>query len=452
VIPTTSAQSLAYNLQIGAYGDPASTGNIGVQVEIKTHISDVYAPDLGNAFWVGNNLINGAFIQFGYQLSPSYSPTCLGGEVTNGQVKCQGSPEYIGNSDARWFWEYWPNLNTIHFYYGIGEAHSAGSEGSWHLYTIEPNAANGWNFVLDGQTVASFNNVQYTASKDHAFIVAEELSISSVSTGKLGPVEFRNLQYLGQTDREWHQVTSLIALSGCGMISPNCGTNPYGISVEGPNDILAGNGLQLREEGELLWPRLNTLTLSVPNSAQLMVDGRIYGTGPTQISLVSGEHTLTLPEYIQINATSRLRFDGWSDGYVSADRSVNVSSDMSLEAIYVTQYKLTTQSTAQSVAVQGWYDQDTIASFPTESSWQLTTTSLQFFNGWYENGVLVSNSASSFIVMNRPYTVEPGWHSYSIFPPFFIILGIVGAFYVGKRVQYSRGSEDEGPTEAVNRQ
>jgi len=258
VIPTAqSAQLFEYNLQIGAFGDSASIGNIGVQVEIKTHVTNIYAPDLGDAFWVGNNLINGAFIQFGYELSPTYSPTCLGGEVTGGQVKCQGSPQYVGNRDARWFWEYWPNLDNIDFYYGIGEAHSVGSEGSWHLYTIEPNVANGWNFVLDGQTVASVNNFQYTTSKNSAFIVAEEANISPVSTGKLGPVEFRNLQYLGQTDREWHKVTSLTALSGCGVISPNCGTIPYGIAVEGPNDILAGTGLQARQEGELLWPALN---------------------------------------------------------------------------------------------------------------------------------------------------------------------------------------------------
>ena len=449
VIPTASAQLFEYSLQIGAVGDSASIGNIGVQVEIKTHVSDVYAPDLGDAFWVGNNLINGTFIQFGYELSPSYSPTCLSGEVSGGQGKCQGSPENIGNGDARWFWEYWPNLNTIHFYYGIGEAHSAGNEGSWHLYTIEPNAANGWNFVLDGQTVASFNNFQYTASKDPAFIIAEEVNMSPESTGKLGPVEFRNLQYLKQTDREWHQVTSLIALSGCGVISPNCGTTPYGISIEGPNDILAGTGLQTRQEGELLWPRLNTLTLNVPYSTQIMVDGSYYGTGPIQISLLSGEHTLTLPEHIQIDGTSRLRFDGWSDGYASPNRTVNLSSDASLEAIYVTQYKLTIQSTAQPVAVEGWYDQGTIASFPTESSWQLTNTSLQVFNGWYENGVLVSNSPSSSVLMNRPYTVEPVWYSYSIFPPLFIILGALGVLYVGKGSLYSSGSEDEGPTKAV---
>jgi len=273
VIPTASAQSFVYNLQIGAFGDSASTGNVGVQVEIKTHISDVYAPDLGDAFWVGNNLINGAFIQFGYQISSSYSPACISGEVTKGQVKCQNSPEHIENGDARWFWEYWPNLNVIDFYYGVGDAHSAGSEGSWHLYTIEPNAAEGWNFVLDGRTVANFNNFQYAASKDPAYMVAEEANLSPESTGKLGPVEFRNLQYLGQTDREWHQVRSLIALSGCGAISPNCGTVPYGISVKGPNDILAGTGLQTRQEGELIWPGLNTLTLSVPYSARIMVNG-----------------------------------------------------------------------------------------------------------------------------------------------------------------------------------
>ena len=161
--PVARAQD-TYALQVGAWGDDASRGNSGIAANIRTHVYSVSA-DYGNSFWVGDILANGGFIQFGYQLSsPGYY--CLNGEIVGVQTICQGSADTIGNNDARWFWQYWPNPNTIDFYSGIGSANSAGPDGSWHLYQILPNEENGWTFVLDGKTVSSINNFQWAPSRD----------------------------------------------------------------------------------------------------------------------------------------------------------------------------------------------------------------------------------------------------------------------------------------------
>jgi hypothetical protein len=58
-----------YSLQAGAWGDDASQHNLGVRAEIRTHI---YEADDGtfDYFWIGDNLVDGAFIQFGYAFQP----------------------------------------------------------------------------------------------------------------------------------------------------------------------------------------------------------------------------------------------------------------------------------------------------------------------------------------------------------------------------------------------
>lgn len=144
------AQTL-YSIQVGAWGDDASRGNMGAGVEIQTNVATLASQDLLNYFWVGDNLQGGAFIQFGYALwSPGYY--CMYGETIGGFTNCSGASETIGYGDARWFWQYWPNAKVDDFYAGVGPANSAGSEASWHLYQIWPNVDNGWNFVLDGAT------------------------------------------------------------------------------------------------------------------------------------------------------------------------------------------------------------------------------------------------------------------------------------------------------------
>jgi len=266
-IPVTNAQ-VEFNLQVGATADNGSLGNIGIRADIRTNSYNVSKPDLADAFWVGNNLENGSFIQFGYILQPgSY---CLAGKVTGEHVHCQTKYQRIGESDARWFWEYWPNASNPLFYFGTGGSNSAGTQGSWHNYEIEPNPQNGWSFILDGRQVANFST-HYAPSKDPAYMVAEKVTLS-IAPGGLGPVEFRNLAYLKQDG--WHNSTALYALVGCG-VNPVCITNPYGVSLESANQIIAGSGLSQPQDRDLLWSISQQQQTSSPNYTM----NGIYGTG-----------------------------------------------------------------------------------------------------------------------------------------------------------------------------
>lgn len=429
--PRTVAAQTQYSIQVGAWGDEASIGNMGIGAEIRTHIYNVASSDLVNYFWVGDYLENGAFIQFGYALfGPGHY--CSYGETVGDSTDCLGSAETIGYNDARWFWQYWPNPKVIEFYGGVGPANSAGPDGSWHDYQISPNLANGWNFLLDGQSVWAFNNYRATKSIDQAHIVAEEVTSAASASGRLGPVEFRNLSYL--TDNYvWRQVTSLSAMSECGVVSTNCGIIPYGVSVVGPDDIMAGTGQQPNLDSVLLWPRTFTFTLSVPSEAEVSVDGNSYtsSNGSVNLPLLEGSHTVVVPEVIPIDSMERLRFLGWSDGSTDLNRTIDLSSDTSLQVNYIQQYKLSIISPI-SASGDGWYDQGSTASFSTDSGWQLTVTSLQVFGGWYDNSLLVSRSGSDAIQIDRPYRLRAAWGVYPLLPALLIILSAVDFVYLYK--------------------
>jgi hypothetical protein len=277
-MPRTMAGQARYSIQVGAYGNDASRGNMGVRAEIRTSITPPIGEDLGDSFWVGDGLQNDAFVQFGYALSrPGYY--CLYGETMEDQGNCLGSVDRIGYGDGRWFWEYWPNPTAMDFYYAVGPANSTGPVGSWHAYQISPDAASGWNFVLDGCRVWSFNMFPAVKSTTPAYMVAEELSGSPSASGSLGPVEFSNLQYW-DSYKTWQPVTSLRAISECGGTSLKCGRPiPYGVTALGQNHIIAGTGEQPTNTGSLLWSTTFTLTASTPSDVCVRVDPLAASSG-----------------------------------------------------------------------------------------------------------------------------------------------------------------------------
>jgi len=244
-LSTVQAHLNKYSPQVGAWGDSASIGNMGAQVEIRTHIYEAKPPDL-DYFWVGDNLQNGAFIQFGYSFEPGNM--CLRGEGIGQSFDCSGGSDMLGSADGRWEWQYWPNATGSVFYLGRGTANSAGPDGSWHNYSIVPNSEGDWSFHLDGKQVASIP-FAWTNSIKAAYLVAEK-STDNIDFGQLGPVEFQNLSYL--TPDCWHSVTSLTAIVGHAVNTENV-TNPYGVQLLGPNHVVAGSNIAQPSPEQLLW-------------------------------------------------------------------------------------------------------------------------------------------------------------------------------------------------------
>jgi len=273
-----SSQAFNQPIQVGAWGDEASVGNNGVQVEIQTNAYNVSSQG-NDAFWVGDVLSDGSFVQFGYLiLSPGYY--CIRGHVTENGSSCLGEGDNVGFSDARWFWAYFPNVQVVNnWYYGFGSANSAGSNGTWHLYSILPSASGDWTFSMDGARVYS-SNFPSSTSRSPAHLVAEKASGPYLS--QLGPVEFRGLAYLG-SDSVWHATSSLAPIDGCGSAGSNpCSVSTaYGVESAGPNDVIAGSSVSNSDPGQPIWERQSTCTLGT----KLVTLGTV-GSAPLNVTLI----------------------------------------------------------------------------------------------------------------------------------------------------------------------
>ena len=244
----SSAQVYAWNtLQVGVRGDQGSQGSSGVSVAIRTHIYQAREGEL-DYFWVGTDLTNGAFIQFGYSLQPGNY--CLKGEAISGDSICLGKWDNISLSDGRWQWQYWPNKYWIDFYWGIGSANSVGTNGTWHTYSIVANAkGTGWGFQLDGKEVDHILFPTSYSATPLKFIAEKGFSSRQQGVG-LGPVEFRNLSFLKRDG--WHLTETLKASLVC---APQCTfPNPFGVTVDGAGGyMIAGSGIKQPANGALLW-------------------------------------------------------------------------------------------------------------------------------------------------------------------------------------------------------
>jgi len=329
--------------------------------------------------------------------------------VVLGHNSCRGPMTSVGNDDPRWFWEFWPNIQDPSTYiFGMEQYGGViGSEGSWHTYRIIADPA-GWNLELDRLSIAVVNTPSIQSSQP-VYVVVEEVTSKPQASGTLGPVEFRNLAYFKNSG--WHTVETLNAISNCGALNPYCGISiPYGVSVQGPNDILAGTGLTTRQDGEYLWGSL-ALTITFPSNGVVMIDGKSYGSGNVQLSVQPGSHSVSVKPIIQLGNGSRLRFDHWSDNSLVNNRTLRVTADTSLQAFYVLQYELTIESEYPATGA-GWYDVGSVANF-TASPYPVFTSNpvgLLSFSGWYlQNGTLITTSGSGSIVMNSAYVMEALW-------------------------------------------
>jgi len=186
----------------------------------------------------------------------------------------------VALSDARWFWAYFPNAQVVDdWYYGFGPANSVGSNSTWHLYSILPSGLGDWSFVMDGVTVYT-SNFSSNPSTSPAHLVAEQTSGPYLS--QLGPVEFRDLAYLG-ADSQWHGTSSLSLIDGCGAAADGSClvSNAYGVESAGPNDVIAGSNVPTPVEGQLVWERESTCTLGT----NLSTIGQV-GDAPLNVTLI----------------------------------------------------------------------------------------------------------------------------------------------------------------------
>jgi len=156
------------------------------------------------------------------------------------------------------------------------------------------------------------------------------------------------------------------------------------------------------------------LTLRVPATVAVTVDGVKQPPGPVQLPVLAGAHNLSVPVTTQVDNSTRLKFDSWADGFFVPNRTVKISSSRSYEAVYATQYRLTIAGQVASATGQGWYDAGSIATFSVADtepmSGMIGLLGGKFrFQGWYEGNKLETNSSTDMIVMDKPHTLTVLW-------------------------------------------
>jgi hypothetical protein len=108
------------------------------------------------------------------------------------------------------------------------------------------------------------------------------------------------LEYLTQSG--WTSAQTLVALSGCAVLSDSSISNPYGVVSLGPNHIIAGSDIPLAHMGDLLWTS-DYVTLNVEADQNAIVAVRVL----TNTSTYSGSFFIQIPRstfaYVWLEST-----------------------------------------------------------------------------------------------------------------------------------------------------
>ena len=309
---------------------------MGIRVGIQTHLYDTY-PVVFDYFWIGSVLANGAFIQFGYGFQPGPATYCLEAFVRGGVTNCMGKSELVSNTEGRWEWQYWPDVNGRDFYYAIGPANSVGVNGTWHEYSIVRSGSQ-WDFLLDNVVVGNLTAAA-SISRDPPLMLAEKTGTDQL-VGSLGPVAFRGLGYF--KENVWRSVESLLVVRSCSPTQACNPDQPFGVSFVGGN-VLTGSVDEKPEGGELLWTSgFVTLNIVAHQNAQFSVwtyaGQRLFvGNATAQIpkgmlAYVSLIDTTVPSPGILGMLGAKDEFEGWI-----GEKSSNSSLQMLMENNYVLQ-------------------------------------------------------------------------------------------------------------------
>lgn len=171
------------------------------------------------------------------------------------------------------------------------------------------------------------------------------------------------------------------------------------------------------------------LKVTVPASVAVSIDGVQQPPGPAVVGVTLGEHNISVPALVQVDPTTRLMFNHWPDGSTDTNRTIFITSDANVTVTYVTQNLLTIAGPQATSTGAGWYNDGETATFSVAPTEPMAGPLGNFggkmkFQGWYENGQLLTSSTTGTIAMNQPHTITAVWQTdYS--EPALILTGIV---------------------------
>ena len=378
-----------YWFQSGAEGGQGSFYNTGASVSIQTVYQNISTGSL--AYWVGENLQNGAFLQVGYVIensSGSYPSHC-------GISGCSGY-EYLEGGVPHWFYEYFPEHYNSSFLGVIGPNTSTVANGSYHRYGFY-SSGDTWYFTMDGNVLGSVN-LGTGSSGGNGPVAFGELANASSNTQLLLPVIFSNLSAGSQA------LAYGYSYIGYGVGSRKDLSNFYGVQeIGGRTDYFeVGSGMNLEPNGTQLWKQGYYLTVK-----------SAYGSNFSNVQY--GEYNRTAinePQVIYVDKDVREVFENWAGfGPGSYSGPFNRSTVVMLgnvteQAEWQTQYYVNVSSSVGAVNGSGWYNLGQAAHYYVASNTVYkNSTSRMAFGGWSTGG----NSTNGQVIANEPLNIRANW-------------------------------------------
>jgi ribosomal protein L40E len=185
-----------------------------------------------------------------------------------------------------------------------------------------------------------------------------------------------------------------------------------------------------------------SFTVRAPSGVIVTVDGAQQNAGNVFANVNPGTHIISVPDLVNVDNGTRLRFDRWADGFSLPTRTVYLQDDATFEVTYVTQHSLTLESPQGSPTGAGWYDEGSSAQFSANATQAMSGVLGSLggkwaFQGWYEGQSLVNKSSSASITMGRAHSLTARWAADYTIP--LVIIGVVaGAVLVGITVIFLR--------------
>jgi len=179
------------------------------------------------------------------------------------------------------------------------------------------------------------------------------------------------------------------------------------------------------------------LQVLAPEQVTVNLDGVPQTPGILETRVQVGNHTISVPDSVQTAQATRLKFVRWSDGNNQTQRTIFLTEDSTLEAVYNLQYELTVSSAYAPVQGAGWYDVNSTASFSVSASEVAMEGVLgavggkMIFQGWSESGHLAVSSINGTVFMDRPHVFVAEWTADYTSPLLIVALVAVIAIAVG---------------------
>ena len=142
----------------------------------------------------------------------------------------------------------------------------------------------------------------------------------------------------------------------------------------------------------------------------VLINGVRYNFTSTQLlaSVPTGLVTVQIQSLINASLSVRQAFTGWSDGSSSNPRQLTVTSNMTIQAVYATQYLLSINQNGGSTTPGGWYGANSLATVSANAtSSMIPNWSRLAFTSW--TGDYNSTSLSLSINMTKPFTLQANW-------------------------------------------